>query len=143
MQVSTSESRDKLAYSMLSEAETQQKLSLLVIFRRRGMKASVAFGPFGRRTSFDDDGRFISPKECDRVVISLICLSLTAGDLKVQAAQQIKSNLFSSFTCSFLWENMEPCPFFWYFRIGLRNSSTIFNHLIKIDCVLDPVLSYE
>ena len=42
MQVSTSESRDKLAYSMLSEAETQQKLSLLVIFRRRGMKASVA-----------------------------------------------------------------------------------------------------
>ena len=25
------------------------------------MKASVAFGPFGRRTSFDDDGRFIFP----------------------------------------------------------------------------------
>ena len=30
---------------------------------------SVAFGPFGRRTSFDDDGRFISTKEYDKVVI--------------------------------------------------------------------------
>ena len=27
------------------------------------MKASVAFGPFGRRTSFDDDGAFRVPKE--------------------------------------------------------------------------------
>ena len=26
------------------------------------MKASVAFGPFGRRTSFDDDERFECPK---------------------------------------------------------------------------------